>query len=375
MVEIRQARAGDWPAIARFVGQTYGPLARFKHKARWDWQMGDAPYPLASAENPPSWIALDGGEVVGQISLQPTRLHLPQTAIDAGWIVDVMVAPAMRGRGLGQQIYDAILGSGHTLITLTMAQATRRIARRAGCITLPPVGQFLRPQGISARTLRHFIEASAAHGGKGRHLALLAKGPMAGMAALGLRTGQAGLHLLRSGTTASQGAQVAQIAACDLQEVDALFARMADKPIAMFDRSAHFWRWRFNDVPDLAYRFARASRDGEVKGLAAWREPEACEYPIGTLTEVLAPRDDAQTLNALIAHATRAMAGCEAIIAGAADPLVASALRRAGFVQVKTHHPTVSSKNDDVLAQISAHHGPWHMSKADHDWDQIHAIA
>ena len=167
---------------------------------------------------------------------------------------------------------------------------------------------------------------------------------------------------------------MADIARAAPDDVAAVAGAIQASGAAMFDRSPAFWRWRFEEAPDLAYRFARASRGGDCAGLAVWREPLACELPVGTLAEVLAPRGDEAALGALIAHACSAMADCEAVVAGAADPLVAAALRRAGFRQVKTHRPTVSSRDAEVLARIAAHQGPWHMSKADHDWDQIHPV-
>ena len=104
MIDIRQAAWDDWPAIAAFVAANYGADAAYKHEARWNWQMRSAPFALTGDDRPPSWIAVEGGEVVGQISLQPARLHLDDmTRIEMGWIVDVMVAPAQRGLGLGHR--------------------------------------------------------------------------------------------------------------------------------------------------------------------------------------------------------------------------------------------------------------------------------
>jgi hypothetical protein len=106
------------------------------------------------------------------------------------------------------------------------------------------------------------------------------------------------------------------------------------------------------------------------------REPLAKELPVATIVEVLAdPRDD-QAIEAATGQAVAALApGSEAIVAGASHPAHVAALRRHGFRTVRVHRPTVVTPDDTLRARIAAHPGPWHMTKADHDWDQVHPAA
>ena len=49
-----------------------------------------------------------------------------------------------------------------------MAAATRRVAERAGCLTLGPTRQFIRPQRLSAETVARYLSYKSHYGGPGR---------------------------------------------------------------------------------------------------------------------------------------------------------------------------------------------------------------
>ncbi len=302
--EVRQARLEDWPAIARFIAITYGAQAPYKQRARWDWAFLHNPFNQDSDGRVPVWIALHRGEVAGQIALQPGRIWLRGASYEAGWIVDVMVHPEHRGRGVGHLIQQAMKATGRTLVTLTMAEAARRLA-------LP------RAASGDIRLVDR-IDASVA---------------------------------------------------------DRLFARAAAAIPGLWDRGGTFCRWRFDAEPVLRYNRALLLRGGEAEGQVVWRLPEPMELNVGTLADVLADPADGAAIEALTAHAVSAMAPhCEAIIAGASHPAHIRALRRAGFVTVKTHRPTVVCADPAVLARFAAIGEGWHFTKADHDWDQLHPV-
>lgn len=371
MTLIRQAVASDWPSIRRLVEKTYGGDAQFKDEVRWAWQLAEAPYDAASLDKPPSWIALEDGEVIGQMSMQPTRVFLSCEPIDKGWYIDLMISPRHRGKGLGHKLYGAILDDGYTAITLTMAPATRVIAERAGCVTLPRVEQLLRVQSLSHATISRVIHNSVEHGGRGRQIVGLVDSLPGAIAAKCI---SAGAKLSRSfAVRPGRSASIRKVDQCNAQDIDRIFAAMRSAIPGMFDRSSEFWQWRFHQAPRLQYHFAQFEADGIVKGIVVWREPDAQELPVGTIVEILADPQDVQVIVDLTAYAVNAMAKFEAIVAGASHPVFAKALRRLGFIRVKSHFPTVSSPDPSIMKRFAETTGPWHMSKADHDWDQIHA--
>ena len=371
--EVRQACVDDWPLIRTFIDQTYGAGAPFKGRARWDWAFLDTPFARDADGRVPVWIALENGAVAGQIALQPGRVWLDGAPHEAGWIVDVMVHPAHRGRGVGHLIQQAMKETGRTLVTLTMAEATRRMAEKAGCVTLPPVRQMVRIGRLRGRTvtdvLGPILERRARLRAVGRAFNRSGVGP-----ALAARLAAAAAGAHRIALPRPTEADIHPIERIDPAVADRLFAQQPTAIPGLWDRSGAFCRWRFDAEPVLRYQRALLMRGGTAAGQVVWRLPEPAELPVGTLTDVLADPGDGPAIEALAAYAVHAMAPqCEAIVAGASHPEHLRALRRLGFVAVKTHRPTVISSDPAMLARCAAI-DQWHFTKADHDWDQVHPI-
>lgn len=375
MYEIRQVEPGDWPAIQRFVDATYGASAPYKSAERWQWQMARAPYATDPDSKLPSWIALHAGEVVGQISLQPARLWTGDRSEDAGWIVDVMIDPRHRGAGLGHRIYGAMRDTGRTLVTLTMAEATRRMAERLGCITLPPVDHLVRIERLSARTVAAFVlDRTERRPWLRRPGRLIAASRLCSNLLAALVTVIARLLFIPSRQPQIEP-DVFEVECFAPDAIETIAGAMRARLPAMFDRSAAFCNWRFDQAPDLTYRRAQRLCDGKPVGLIIWRLPEPVEPNIGTLVDILADPDDSETIEILASHALAQMDGCcDAVVAGASHPAFIGPLKRLGFFTMRRHRPTIVSSSPETLSRLAAVKDAWHMSKADHDWDQIHPL-
>lgn len=361
----RQAGDADWPAIERFVGATYGEGAHFKHYARWRWQLADNPC-RTSPTGVEQWIAVARDEVVGQIALQAGRLHCDALTMPAYWIVDVMVRPDWRGKRVSHGIHDAILADRDVLVTLTMAEATRRIAMRAGAIELPPVFQLFRAHALKGRTVADFL-APRLQAGRVRRGVRTMIGTSAALPALAAFAANRTTRPIRV---------TGAVAGCERlpPDYDAIANQPPGGTRGWFDRSSGWMDWRFQHVPDLAYHQAAMRDDGgDLLGHAVWRTPHDCEFPFGTLVDINARKGDPAVLSALASHAIAAMEPwCEGITAGASHPALLAIYRQLGFRKVKTHRPTVVVRDEGLRDAITAVGPHWHFSKADHDWDQIH---
>ena len=373
---IRRATSADMPALLAFVEQTYGKGAPFKDAARHVWQFEDNPYRAQAETTPTIWLALDGPKVVGEIAVQDGRLWIGEDSVAAGWIVDVMVHPQYRGIGLSHQIHEAVTQERGVLVTLTMAAATRRVAERAGCLTLGPTRQFILPRHLSAKTVARFVSYRA-HTSNPRRARLLEAfnatrvGPLV---VAGLGRLAAAWRRPRRAVPLPKGCRIVEVARFEAG-IDHLWQAHKAKLPVVFERSAQFLNWRFVDVPGLTYRRFVLEQDGTPRGYLITRLGVAQELPLGVIADVFAAPEDAEALDALYAHACQVLLPeAEYLEAAASTPAWQAALKRAGFIATRTMRATVVCRDPDLRARLAPFSEDWHFSKADHDWDQIHPV-
>ena len=322
----------------------------------------------------PVWIALDGDHVVGQIAVQPACLQVQEDTHRAGWIVDVMVLPSHRGQGLGHQLYQAVARDVNILVTLTMADATRRMAERLGCITLGAVHQFTRWVRLDAATVRRYLLVRTANHRWANRMTRSACGRLrlhevlAAIANLLLD-----LRDRRDRSTTRIGTTTIVEVGAFGADIDALWERTRAAYPAIFPRNARFLNWRFVDCPELNYRRFIATRDGATVGYVVVRRAEPVELPQGLIVDLYAARDDRETIEALVVHSIDLFRrGVAAVDCATSAPEFAAVLRAHGFFRTRAARPTVVCGNAFLGQRLASLKDAWFLSKADHDWDQIH---
>ena len=371
-IEVRRARLADLPAIQQFIRLAYEDLAPFKAKDRWRWQFLDNPFVPPAEGQMPVWIACDEDEVVGQIAVQGTDLQVNGRLHRAGWIVDVMILPAWRGRGLGHRLHAAVADNVPVLLTLTMAPATRRMAEQGGAITLGPTRQWSRWGRLQAMdVLRYLVQRTRHHRGLAQAVRLACDG----MAAHRLFAGLVSPLLAARRSPAGAGPAAVSIRESEGfgAETNSLWAHAAPGYAAICPRRARFLNWRFRDCPQLHYRIFHAWRGETAVGYSVLRRAFDQELRQGIIVDVFAERDDANTYHALLVHAV-ALFGEEVASVECATslPLLAGLLRAADFFPTRRLAPTVVVADPALRAEIAAAPQAWFFSKADHDWDQVH---
>jgi hypothetical protein len=314
--------------------------------------------------------------VVGQIAVQDGHLRLGGAAFDVGWIVDVMVHPSFRGLGLSHRIHDAIMADREILVTLTMAPATRRVAERAGCVTLGATRSFIRPHRLNStgviRYLDHKVHGNAARARIVKPFIATRIGPAALATAARVLAGARRLFRPRQALSGFRTEEIDRFP----DELDAFWNSAAQRFPAIFERSARFLNWRFCDSPGLSYqRFLLRDDAGSLRGYLVTRVTMQVELPAGVIVDMFAAPGDTQALDALLALADDALGSqAEYLEAAASTPDWQAALRRAGFIATRTMRPTVVATDPAVRARIAAMPDDWHFTKADHDWDQVHPV-
>lgn len=373
-VNVRRAHLSDYPAIAAFIREAYEDLAPFKAQNRWDWQFAKNPYIRFDDGTVPVWIAESGGKVVGQIAVQGGALQIDGVTHSAGWIVDVMVLPSHRGLGLGHKLYAAVAKDCPILVTLTMALATRRIAEKLGAVDLGAAKLYSRCARFDGRTVRRYLQVRTAYHPRVRWLAgalcryFFVHRILAGVGNL--------LVSVRDGMvrTPRRRAETAMVETHRFgPEIDVLWRRLsADFPVA-FTRESKFLNWRFFECPQLKYRCFTALRDGSPVGYIVLRETESVELPVGVIVDLLASRVDRKTIEDLVAFALEFFGDKVAAVQCATSvPEFAEILQSFGFRSVRTERPNCVAADGLVRQRLEKSSADWFLSKADHDWDQIH---
>jgi len=372
---VRRAKSSDMPAILDFVRETYGPGAPFKDAKRLAWQFEHTPFRTDKTDDPSIWIAVERGRVVGTIGVQDDVVWIDDDKIEAGWIVDVMVRSDWRGMGLGHRIHDAVMRDRTTLVTLTMAPATRRIAERAGALTLGPTWQFILPARTSSYTVARFLRHKSANRPRAARFLSLFAGSGLGPASVALASRTlAKLAASRRPKPVLARFEVDEVSRFP-NEVDVFWANVRTEFPAVFDRSVAALNWRFCDCPGLDYRRFLLRRKGVLCGLLITRLGVEEELSLGVIVDLLTSPRDTEALDALIELARNVLLPArEYIEAAASTPVFAQALRRHGFVRIRTMRPTLVCSDSACRTKFADHINDWHFTKGDHDWDQVHPV-
>jgi GNAT superfamily N-acetyltransferase len=372
-VVVRRARYSDYPAIAIFLREAYGAIAPFKAKDRWAWQFKNNPYTTSPVGCAPVWIAELSGTVVGQIAVQEGSIEIDGTRRPAGWVVDVMILPSYRGLGLGHQLFAAVAKDYPLLVTLTMAPATRRMANRLGAVEFGKVELYSRLLNLDEQITRRYFRVRTRHRPR---VAWVSEALCTYMHVdrIVAHVGNLLLLLENAFSRLPRTKNVAQIVEVERfgSEMDALWKTLStDFPVAIA-RDSKFLNWRFCECPQMEYRCFQAIRDNKVVGYLVLRRTHAAELPEGIIADLVAAREDRETVGELIGFALEWFGNSVAAIECASSiPEFATTLRKFRFHRVRTERPNAVVADSEVRKRIATSSGDWLLSKADHDWDQI----
>lgn len=101
-MEIKQFELLEKVALLDFLRVAYPDNPRMSEERFWDWHFLENPF--VEIENLPIWIAKEKDEIVGQLAATPVQLKIGDTERRAIWILDLVVRPDFRRRGLGKKL-------------------------------------------------------------------------------------------------------------------------------------------------------------------------------------------------------------------------------------------------------------------------------
>ena len=371
---VRRASRSDRPAIAKFIEDAYGARAQYKATERWTWQFIDNPFGCRQGDEVPVWVALDGDRVVGQIAVQKALLQVDGKTFEAGWAVDINILQSHRGAGIGHRLHDTVAGDVDILMALTMAEASRRMAERHTCITLPDVHQLTRWVRLDAASVRRYLLLRTANH-RWAHVAAQLSCSVFQFHRLFPRLVNPLLRLRDFAKRSLRRTGAISIVEVDCfgPEVDELWKRTRGDYPVIFPRDAQFLNWRFVECPELRYRRFVAERGGRTVGYVVLRRPEPVELPRGVIVDLYASRRDVQTVDELVRHSLAFFGDSVAAVeCGTSVAEFEAVLRTHGFFTTRAHRPTCICRDSALRDRLVQLRNDWFLSKGDHDWDQIH---
>ena len=102
---IEQLKLSDKDKIIPFLQKAYADNPRMSSENFWNWHFLETPY--SNIENLPIWIARAGDRIGGQLAATPVKINVGGEQTDAIWILDLIVAPEFRRRGLAKKLIRA----------------------------------------------------------------------------------------------------------------------------------------------------------------------------------------------------------------------------------------------------------------------------
>ena len=324
--------------------RVFGSALADASKERWDWQYRQNP----NAQEPQIWIARDEGKVVGQYATMPVRLRVNNQEIDASWGMDVMVAPELQRKGLGEVLFrtwDAHIGAS---LGMGLSIGSHKLFRKLQWPDVGPVPCLVKP--ISSRAFTRNTWPSIVNG-----VVAVASWPL--VAALRSR---------------HANPDVQRVPDFDTRFTD-LWERVAPKFSLAVRRDAAYLHWKYIALPHIRYNIVALDRRDRLDGYAVFRHVDGPRGRITALVDLLADLDDRRAIAALLSavEAEARAAGSNKIRAFMMNAAFRKTMHAQGYFRVRSTIEFVAKVNAvPVGADFYTQTGTWHVTFGDSDQDR-----
>lgn len=104
-VRIEQMQLSDRDHVLAFLRTAYLENPRLSDPDFWDWHFRQPP--LSQPRSLPVWLAKSGTRIAGQLAAIPVELSVDGETRPAIWILDLIIDPEFRRRGIAQKLAQA----------------------------------------------------------------------------------------------------------------------------------------------------------------------------------------------------------------------------------------------------------------------------
>jgi GNAT superfamily N-acetyltransferase len=101
-MQIKQFELSEKSALLSFLAAAYEDNPRMSDERFWNWHFLENPY--TNPDDMPIWIAKEGTEIVAQLAATQIKLKIGKQEKPAMWILDLIVRPDFRRKGLGKKL-------------------------------------------------------------------------------------------------------------------------------------------------------------------------------------------------------------------------------------------------------------------------------
>lgn len=341
---IEQLKLSDKDKVLAFLQKAYDDNPRMSDERFWAWHYREAP--CAEDGKLPVWVAKAGEQVVGQIGTIPVMVNVEGARRRAIWVLDMIVVPEFRGRGLAKKIVRAAHEDcpfGLVINTSEQAGSTK-LLQDSGYKIITNVPRF--------------------------HKLLFPANDVRELSNLSLLRETANLAFAPFRPRFKKNERVRAVEKFDIS-FDEFWAEAAAQWSCSVERSEKYLEWQYRFQPEKKFEILGYYEGEKLRGYAVlfFRKPR----PNGTISKAAItdicyhPENATKIVDALLRESLRIAVERRAggLVTDALDALVEERLQSFGFWRVK--NPLQFMVKSDVQKDLLENPKNWHLTRGDSD--------
>ena len=340
---IDQMKLSEKDDVLAFLRKAYAENPRHGDERFWDWHFPESPY--CDPQNLPVWLAKVDGRIAGQLAAVPVEFNVADETVPAIWILDLIVDPEFRRRGIAKKLALASLDFCPFVLGINTSQqhSTELLAGLGWNIftKVPRYQKMLFP----GNAVREIAKAAPL-----RSIANLVSAPMR-------RVGRTSVN-------------VKPIDSFD-PSFDKLWNEARGQWPCSVSRTSSMLEWQFLRQPGKKFEILAHYRDGELTGYVVMFFRRADERGViekAAISDICyGPDRPGETIDELLAAALNLAIERRvgSVVTDAIDARLESALKRAGFWRVKSDMQLLANvpRNENVVYNAAN----WYLTRGDSD--------
>ena len=375
MAIIRQGLIDDKKAIWDFIRAAYSDSIKYRIPDRWNWEYLDNPSADKSGNKLPIFIAIKDGQIVGQICAIVYQIKIGEEMHRIAGGVDLVTLPNCRGEGIGQRLIRAIAEHYKLYMAISMDPVTRRIYERLEYSKMEPIPIYRRLMKLDRESTSRLLMAITRNHLWLNRIAMIGRTVRLGNIISTVANFLLGLRdRLERHSKKECRSEIREVERFG-DEIDQLWRATNHKFKVIVKRDQQYLNWRFSDSTQLDYRKFVITRDGQTRGYIVLRMPQPVERNDGIIVDLFAAPEDSETIEQLIRHAIDFFGKKVTMIeCPATQKEYQEVLSKSGFFKFGKVEPIFYCMGSSLRTKLEEWKTNWFLTKADHDWDQLHPL-